>query len=272
MNITKYHGLGNDFIITTEDQIDLEKASDCARILCDRHTGIGADGLIIVSQQPLTMVYYNSDGSRAEMCGNGIRCFAKYCHDHQITSDRSFDVSTLAGMMKIEIKSVSPFLVEVDMGTPNYQPTSIPVLTDRESFINRQLIINGELLNVSSLLLGVPHTVLEVENLAQTDLVKVGEQIATHSLFPKGTNVNFYQVHSNQHISMQTFERGAGLTLACGTGACAVAAYLQDHKGFERTMTVSLPLGDLIITRDGNRVRMTGEAVKVFEGNFEVKQ
>ncbi len=271
MVITKYHGLGNDFVIVKEKQVNNHDLQQLAITLCDRHTSVGADGLIVVKENPLEMVYYNSDGSRAKMCGNGIRCFAKFCYDEGIVSLHKFDVETLAGTMQLSLQSENPFQVEVNMGKPDFTTSRIPMNVDTPTFINQKIIVDNENYTVTSMLMGATHTTLEVQNLDEFDLIGVGKKIQSLELFPDSTNVNFYQIINASEVKMQTYERGAGLTLACGTGACSVYVALQQRSDFNDVMTIHLPLGKLIISKDteGN-ILMTGPAEKVIEGNIEV--
>lgn len=271
IHITKYHGLGNDFIIIDDKNINEENASNLAITLCDRHTSIGADGLIIVKRNPLEMVYYNSDGSRAKMCGNGIRCFAAYCVDEGIINQPEFEVVTLAGTLQLKIENFNPFLVTVNMGKPDFTSSEIPMNINQDTFINQPITIQGETFIATSMKMNVTHTSIEVKDLSIIDMTKIGKEIQSLDYFPDSTNVNYYQVLNSKEIKTQTYERGAGLTLACGTGACSVYVASKLKGQMENKMTVHLPLGDLIISEDeeGN-ILMTGPAVKVIEGQMEI--
>ena len=191
IRFSKYHGLGNDFVLCEFQDVKSYNLSKVALDLCNRHTGIGADGLIVVKQNPLEMIYYNSDGSRAEMCGNGIRCFSKYAYDNNITEDSEYDVLTLAGVMRINVMNTSPFIVEVNMGRESYRPEDIPVNSDNE-IQNKVFDFNGESITASSLLLGVPHTTVEVDTLDEDEMNRVGRLFEQSPIFTQGTNVNFY--------------------------------------------------------------------------------
>ncbi len=265
IRISKYHGLGNDFVICDYEEIKTFNLSQVALDLCNRHTGIGADGLIAVKQDPLEMIYFNSDGTRAEMCGNGIRCFSKYVYDNNIKDDTSYDVITLAGIMKINVLDTSSFTVEVNMGRESYNPTDIPVNSDTE-IQNHSFDFDGEEITASSLLLGVPHTTVEVDELDTDEMNRVGRLFEQSRIFTEGTNVNFYKIENRSRIIMQTYERGAGLTLACGTGACATFAQLHREDKVDNECTVQLPLGELTIRKHYNEIYMSGPAAKVFDG------
>ena len=269
VNVNKYHGLGNDFVMVDYKDVSTCNHSQMAKKLCNRNTGIGADGLIIVKQDPLEMIYYNSDGSRAQMCGNGIRCFAKYVYDQGISYLKQYDVVTLAGIMTVHITELTPFIVEVNMGYPDYDPLSIP-LTLKDSQ-HQEFDFDGEVIQASSMLMGVPHTVTEVESFSITEMVRVGRLFESSHVFPEGTNLNFYQVLDRTTVKMQTFERGAGLTLACGTGACATFAYLYKEDMIDNNCVLQLPLGELVIKEVDNDIFMSGPAELVFKGTIDVE-
>lgn len=269
IKFSKYHGLGNDFVFAKYEDVMEYDFDKLAKYLCDRHVGIGADGMIIVKNNPLEMIYYNSDGSRAEMCGNGIRCFAKYIYDNGITSEFTYNVYTLAGIYRINVINTEPFICEVNMGKESYIPEDFGVDSEEE-IKNKRFHFSNEEIIASSLLLGVPHTVVEVDHFSITEMVSVGRYLETNPLYQEGTNVNFYQVLDKDHIKMQTFERGAGLTLACGTGACAVFAYLNKEQIISNKAIISLPLGDLEIRRYEGEIFMSGPAKKVFDIELEI--
>ena len=269
MRVTKYHGLGNDFIITTLSEAKQYNLSELAKSVCDRHTGIGADGLIVVKEKNLEMIYYNSDGSRAKMCGNGIRCFSKFVYDEGINRNLEFTVKTLAGHMVIHITSLTPFRCNVTMGQPDYRVSNIPVTSEQETFVNQQIKVLDKTFEVTSLLLGATHTVIKVNDLDTFNIKKYGKAMTELPIFPESTNANFYERINQTTIKMQTFERGAGLTLACGTGASAVAASLMDQDQITDTIKVILPLGTLYISQnDKGEIVMDGPAEKVMEGEY----
>ena len=263
MRLTKYHGLGNDFIIGHYNDLKDHNLPQLAKTYCHRHTGIGADGLIIVKEHPLEMVYYNSDGSKAAMCGNGIRCFMAYSLDEGIVQEDVVSVKTLAGLYTLTVTQKDPLQITVDMGKANYNPTSFGV-ERQEPLLNQTLNIFKEDITYSGLLMGVPHIAVERKSLDTKEMTKLGSLLTQHELFTEGTNVNFYTVTSRDHIRMQTYERGAGLTLACGTGACATVAVLHKLNVLENHVTVTLPLGNLTIEITNNdHVIMTGPAEKI---------
>lgn len=271
MKFQKMHGLGNDFILF--DEIDPLKfdLKSLAIKLCDRHQGIGADGIILILPSDIAHVkmrIINSDGSEANMCGNGIRCFAKYIFDNNIIKDKSFTIETGAGIMipELIVEGDKVLFVKVNMGAPVLERSSIPMLGEPGTVINEPLIVAGKEVNITSLLMGVPHTMVFVEHLDEIDIVAIGKEIENHPSFPRKTNVNFVEVINAKEIKVRTWERGAGSTLACGTGSCAsaVAACLNGKTGTE--VTVHLTLGDLFVEWVEGIVFMTGTADHSFEG------
>lgn len=270
IKFSKYHGLGNDFVIVHENVVKGYDYSQLSKKMCNRYTGIGADGFIIVSEKNgLEMIFYNSDGSRACMCGNGIRCFARFLYDNKICMEKSYEVKTLAGNMTININNVDSFNVTVNMGSPRFAPKDIPVLSNANEFINKEIIIDRNKYIISSVFMGTIHTVIFVDNLDKIDMSDIGSKIENHNLFPDRTNVNFVQVIDNENIKMQTFERGVGLTLACGTGACASVVIANKLNKTKRNVSVHLPLGKLNIKYE-DRVYMSGPAEKIFDGYYYI--
>jgi diaminopimelate epimerase len=275
MKFQKMHGLGNDFILMDEIVPSITDLPALAIRLCDRHQGIGADGIILILPSEIAAVkmrIINSDGSEANMCGNGIRCFAKYVYDNKINTSRSFTIETGAGVMVPELilEDDKVMFVKVNMGAPLLERSAIPMTGSSGKVLNEPLEIDGKEFCITSMLMGVPHTMVFVDDADATDIITIGKQIEKHPFFPKGTNVNFVQVLNNREIKVRTWERGAGSTLACGTGSCAsaVAAYLNGKTGKE--VTVHLTLGDLLIEWTDEIVYMTGTANHVLEGHFDL--
>ncbi len=276
MQFTKMHGIGNDFVVvdSLKHTYTEEEIPAMSRFLCDRRFGVGGDGLILVlpsKQGHAMMRMFNPDGSEAEMCGNGIRCFAKYVYDHQIVPETNINVETLAGIkyLKLSLKGGKVSEVCVDMGTPELSPELIPVKADMNPVIGLPLKVAGRKLDITCVSMGNPHAIIFTDDVDVIPLEKLGPQIETHKIFPKKTNVHFVQVISTNEIKMRTWERGAGITLACGTGACscAVASHLNKLTG--RSMLIHLPGGDLQVEWAGdNRVLMTGPAEEVFSGEL----
>ena len=268
------HGLGNDFILF--DELDPLKFDlpDLAIRLCDRRQGIGADGIILILPSEIAdvkMRIINSDGSEAEMCGNGIRCFAKYIYDNQINTALSFTIETRAGIMipELIVEDGTVLFVKVNMGAPVFERSQIPMTGSGGMVINEPLLISGKELRISSMLMGVPHTMVFVEHLDNMDIVSIGKEIEQHPIFPQKTNVNFVEVINDKEIKVRTWERGAGSTLACGTGSCASAVAASLNGLTAKEVTVHLTLGNLLIEWIDNSVYMTGTANHVFEGWLE---
>ncbi|MPW26025.1 diaminopimelate epimerase [Alkalibaculum sp. M08DMB] len=273
MNFCKMHGLGNDFIVIENLQGNLSLDKFQIVSICDRRYGIGADGVMIVNSSEtcdIKMSFFNSDGSEVEMCGNGIRCFAKYVYDKDIVKKNPIDIETLAGIKTtfLEIQNSKVIKVQVDMGTPIFESQKIPIDNSKERAIDEKVEFNDHLIDFSAISMGNPHVVIFVDDLDNYPIKKIGPFIENHSLFPKKTNVNFVQIIDNENIRVVTWERGAGLTLACGTGTCASVA-IANYKGFvKKKVNASLPGGNLLIEIK-DTIYMTGEAVTVFEGIIE---
>lgn len=276
MDFVKMHGLGNDFVFI-EDKTGQDKDyTALARAMCNRHTGIGADGLIVIVDSRVAdvrMRIINSDGSEAEMCGNGIRCFAKYVYDSGIIEKKGFTVETPAGIMEPEITvgaDNKAKLITINMGRPSFNRSEIPMEGADGRVLNEDLCVDGENWKITSLLMGVPHTVTYVDDVDTVDIEKIGPLFEKHEAFPKHTNINFAQQMDDRTVKVRTWERGAGATLACGTGSCsvAVASFLNGRTG--REVDIQLPLGTLHIEyreEDGN-VYMTGPAAVSFTGTW----
>ena len=270
LEFTKMHGAGNDFVFVDCLHKNINHLDTIAKKLCDRRFGIGADQLLTIRRSKIAdfkMEIYNADGSQVEMCGNGIRCFAKYVYDHGITQKRELEVETLAGIVRPRIVGK---LVEVDMGEPILEGRKIPV--DAEGEIkNLPLTVDGKKYEITCVSMGNPHCVVYLEEINFLDLEKLGPKFEHHSFFPKRVNTEFIKILSRGEVKMRVWERGAGETWACGTGASAVcvAGVITDRT--DRELTIHLKGGDLLIDwRDDNRVYMTGGAEEVFHGVIEI--
>lgn len=270
---TKYHGCGNDFIIVNEKDLhDLDHAKT-AKTWCHRTTGIGADGLIILREEPendipVEMIIYNSDGSLAPMCGNGIRCFANYCHDEGIVKEDKYPVKTGAGTLYVDVRSRVPFLVKIDMGKPDFDPGMSAIDTDLDEFIGQKVQIDRWEVPVGTFFMGTIHTVIWQEDIPAFDKAAFGEKMSNHPIFKEKTNVNMVEVVDRDNIKLSTYERGAGMTAACGTGACASVVYGIREGKLNDKVRVILPYGELTVTteKDGT-VFMEGPAIKIADGN-----
>ena len=279
LNFTKMTGLGNDYIyVDCTDGTKLKNIPEMAKKLSDRHFGIGADGLILIDkpdnkQSDFKMRIFNSDGSEAEMCGNGIRCVAKYIHDHNLSTNDKIAIDTLAGIKKVKILENDEGVCNeaiVDMGEPIFQDKNIPYNV-YEPF-NKDLDINveGEKMRFTVVSMGNPHAVTFVEDLDDLQIEMCGPVIESNPIFPNRTNVEFVQIIDKNNIRVRVWERGVGETFACGTGACAavVASGLNGYT--DEIVNVSLPGGKLKIEwGKDNHIYMQGPSTTVFEGKLE---
>lgn len=283
IQFTKMHGLGNDYIVIDETKgevIPETKKNEVSASLCRRGFSIGADGVIFVSpstDEDIRFRIFNSDGSEAEMCGNGIRCFAKYVYDKGILKKDILNVETLGGVKKINLTIDDDEVLssKVDMGTATFKPSEIPILSKNSEFIEKGLHVGGKIYKVTAVSVGNPHAVIFTENLDEVPLSEIGPLIETHEAFPQKTNVHFVKVVSKNEMDMITWERGAGITFACGTGAtsCVIAAYRLNMV--DKNVLVHLPGGDLKIEVYQNNGQlggfMEGDAVPVFEGFMQLE-
>lgn len=267
------HGLGNDYVvIDNRDQKIPEKlVKTYAEKLCERRFSVGADGLLLVyasNVADIRMRIFNSDGSEAEMCGNGIRCFSKYCYENGIVPKSDFSVETLAGIKHVwlNLAGTEVASVKVDMGAPNWQRSSLPMLGSGTA-INETLEVNGEVYKVTCLSMGNPHCVTFVDDVEAFPVCKVGPIIENHKVFPKRTNVGFVHVASKSELDVRVWERGCGETLACGTGTCAAVAVANKLGKVGNKVTVHVLGGDLQV-EIGETLFLSGAAEKVFEGTI----
>ena len=293
MRFTKMHGLGNDYVYVNCFEENLKNPSKTAILVSDRHTGIGADGLILIcpsKKADVRMRMFNADGSESEMCGNGIRCVAKYSYEHDLAKPggpfavpgqspcpASLRIETGRGILTVGLmidKKNKVQKVCVNMGQPIMAPALIPVNLPGQTVIEVSIHITDRQLLMTCVSMGNPHAVFFCGDVDAIELEKIGPLIENHELFPKRTNVHFVQVISNKEFRMRTWERGSGITMACGTGACAccVAAVLTNRCG--RKTLAHLPGGDLQLNWSelDNCVYMTGPAVEVFNGVFNIEK
>lgn len=302
MRFTKMHGLGNDYIYVNCFKEHIENPPKVARFVSDRHFGVGSDGLIMINPSECAdfeMEMYNADGSRGEMCGNGIRCVAKYVYDYGLTDKTSISVDTLGGIkyLDLTVEDGKVKLVRVDMGKPEFRAKEIPILCEAEKnecivdedtvlgkegkvavcdnrdcqkVINEPIVVDGMEYQITGISMGNPHAVVFLENVKALDIEKIGPKFENHERFPKRINTEFVQVLDRETIEMRVWERGSGETLACGTGACAAAVASILNGMAERKVTVKLLGGDLLVEweEETGKVYMTGPAVTVFEGTL----
>lgn len=270
----KYQGTGNDFIIFKDIDIGDINHHELAQKVCNRNFGVGADGIMIAKESSIAdikMSFYNADGSIATMCGNGIRCFAKFAYENGLVNKTSFEVETLAGIMKLdlEIKDEKVEYVTVNLGKPQFFANEIPKTTDNEKFINKEITVFGEKLIISSLVIGTIHTVLFVDDFnnifdkidsdeSNIKLEKVGESIENNKLFPMKTNVNFCKIIDKENIEVLTWEKGVGMTLSCGTGAAAASIISSIVHNCDKKIKVKVKGGELLIEDKQGEIFMTG--------------
>ncbi len=270
------HGIGNDYVYVNCFEETVEDPSNLARMVSDRHFGIGSDGLILIRpsvQADFFMEMFNADGSRSEMCGNGIRCVGKYVYDHGLTDKTEIDVNTLAGVkhLKLHVEDGTVTSVTVDMGAPELDPSKIPVNIEERAAVDVPIEVAGRSFAMTCVSMGNPHAVVFVDDVESFPIDDIGPHFEFHPVFPKRTNVEFVHVLDRGEGRMRVWERGTGETLACGTGACATVVACTLNGMSDGEMTLHLLGGDLHIRwdRNANRVFMTGPAQSVFEGVFD---
>lgn len=282
LKFTKMHGTGNDYIYIDAFKEHIENPGALSQVLSDRHFGIGSDGLILIApseEADVRMIMYNADGSEGNMCGNGIRCVAKYAYDNNIVHKEKITVETKSGLKKLtlEIEKGKVAFVTVDMGEAALRPEEIPVLapgSGAEDFIARTITVKGKEYSVTCVSMGNPHAVIFTEDIDSLDLEKIGPHFENHEWFPDRVNTEFVEVIDRNTLKMRVWERGSGETISCGTGSCAsvVAAVLNGYCRNDEEVVVNLIGGQLRNTylKDG-RVIMKGPAAKVFEGVIELE-
>ena len=277
IKFTKMQGLGNDYVYMDAIHQKIENESSLAQFVSNRHFGIGSDGLILICKSDVAdfkMRMFNSDGSEAEMCGNGIRCVGKFVYDKGFTDKTTVTIETLAGIKTLELntKDGKVETVKVDMGEPILTPKEIPVISDEEPVKNLMLEAEGRKFKITCVSMGNPHAITEVEDTEKFDVEKYGKVLEVDKAFPNKTNVEFIQIVDKNHVKMRVWERGAGETLACGTGACATAVACYLNGKTNRNVEVELLGGKLYIewNEENNHIYMTGPAVTVFEGVLEI--
>ena len=282
LKFEKYQGAGNDFVIVSEKEL-IEKGipeyGEFASQVCNRHFGIGADGLIIlkyVASMPF-MFFFNADGSQAPMCGNGIRCFSHYLVNNHLVAGNEFVVKTIPGDLTIRVnydEERDDFSARVNMGKPIFNIKEL-INTEREQFLREKINIDGKEIEISYIFMGTEHSVIFVDDFSDYNIDKIGEKIENYTdLFPKKVNVNFVKVYDRKRIEVITWERGAGRTLACGTGATASAVLARTFGFVDNKVNVKVPGGQLVIEYEGgeNNAFMTGPSEKIAEGLYKFQR
>lgn len=279
MKFTKMQGIGNDYVYVNCFEETVKDPAAVARYVSDRHFGIGSDGLILIKPSDIAdceMDMYNLDGSQGAMCGNGIRCVAKYVYDYGIVKKENISVSTKSGIkyLDLTVRDGKVALVRVNMGSPVLTASQIPVVSSTEEMINAPLKVNGETYYITAVSMGNPHAIVYMTDVNHLDIGEIGPYFENHMAFPDRVNTEFVEVLDDHTLKMRVWERGSGETLACGTGACAVAvaSILNGHVDGEKPVTVKLLGGDLEIfwDRQENLVYMTGPAATVFDGEIDL--
>lgn len=275
IKFTKMHGLGNDYVYIDAINQKIENESSLAKFVSNRHFGIGSDGLILICKSEVAdfkMRMFNSDGSEAEMCGNGIRCVGKFVYDKGLTNKTTVKIETLAGIktLILNTKNEKVETARVDMGEPILEAEKIPVITTEEPVKNLELEAENQKFKFTCVSMGNPHAITIVENTKEFDVEKYGKVLEIDKAFPKKANIEFAQIVDRQNINMRVWERGAGETLACGTGACATAVACNLNGLTDRKVNIELLGGTLNIewNETDNHVYMTGPAVTVFDGEL----
>ena len=277
MKFTKMHGISNDYIYINGATEKIYNPSDVAIKLSDRHTGIGSDGIVMILPSKtcdFRMRMFNSDGSEAEMCGNASRCVGKYVYDKGLTKKTKVSLETLAGkkILNLHVVDGKVDTVTVDMGEPILRGVDIPTIFDLPMVVSQPIVVSGKKILTTCVSMGNPHSVVYVDDVDSLDLEKIGPSYECHPTFPHKTNTEFVEILSRNEVKMRVWERGAGETMACGTGACAVAVASVLNGFTDRDVRVKLRGGDLQIKwdDDDNHVYMTGPATTVYEGDVEI--
>lgn len=277
LNFTKMQGIGNDYVYISALDQEVGDPAALARQISDRHFGIGSDGLVLIrpsSAADFMMDMYNSDGSRGKMCGNAIRCVAKYVYERGLSNKKNLTIETLSGIKTLSLQVSGGIVtsVTVNMGRPVFEVEQIPVRWNDRKLIDEPIAVAGRLYKLTCVSMGNPHAVTFVDQVESLDLIRLGPAFENHSLFPDRINTEFVQVIDRKNLRMRVWERGSGETLACGTGACAALAAAVTTGRCERSVTVHLNGGELQVEWDADRdeILMTGPAAFVFDGWIEI--
>lgn len=275
MKFTKMHGAGNDYVYINCFEETIKDPSKFSIRISDRHFGIGSDGLILIQPSKVAdccMDMYNADGSRAEMCGNGLRCVAKYVYDHKIVEKEEMKIETLGGIkdVRLLIKDGKADKITINMGQPEFRPEKIPVDEKGDRIVSKPILVDGKEYKITCVSMGNPHTVVYMEDIDSLDLEKIGPAFENHVKFPNRINTEFVQIIDRTHLKMRVWERGSGETLACGTGACASAVATIVNGKADRIVDIKLKGGHLTIewNPEDNCVYLTGSAEEVYNGEL----
>ena len=277
MEFTKMQGCGNDYVYVNGFENKIDNPNKLSEIVSDRHFGIGSDGLIVINpseKADFKMSMYNVDGSEGKMCGNGIRCVAKYVYDNKMTDKTTITVETLSGIKTLElnVKNDKVETVKVNMGTPILLPKDVPVVSDKDKVVDEPIVIDDKEYRITCVSMGNPHAITFIENTDDLEIETIGPKFENNPIFPDRVNTEFIQVLDRNTVKMRVWERGSGETFACGTGACATVVACVLNGLTDNKVTVKLLGGDLFIeyNREENTVYMTGPAKVSFTGKIEV--
>jgi len=277
MEFVKMEGCGNDYVYVNGFNTKIDNPNELSKIVSDRHFGIGSDGLIVINPSEVAdfkMSMYNADGSEGKMCGNGIRCVAKYVYDYKMIDKEVITVETLAGIktLKLNVENGKVKTVRVNMGSPIINAKDVPVISDKEKVINEPVVIDGKEYGITCVSMGNPHAITFVDDTDSLKIEKIGPAFEKNEIFPDRVNTEFIQIIDRKTIKMRVWERGSGETLACGTGACASVVACVLNNLTDNKVTVKLLGGDLEIKydTDENTVYMTGPARIAFTGNIDI--
>lgn len=277
MEFVKMEGCGNDYVYVNGFNTKIDNPNELSKIVSDRHFGIGSDGLIVINPSEVAdfkMSMYNADGSEGKMCGNGIRCVAKYVYDYKMIDKEVITVETLAGIktLKLNVENGKVKTVRVNMGSPIIKAKDVPVISDKEKVINEPVVIDGKEYGITCVSMGNPHAITFVDDTDSLKIEKIGPGFEKNEIFPDRVNTEFIQIIDRKTIKMRVWERGSGETLACGTGACASVVACVLNNLTDNKVTVKLLGGDLEIKydTDENTVYMTGPARIAFTGNIDI--
>ena len=277
MEFTKMQGCGNDYVYVNGFENKIDNPNKLSEIVSDRHFGIGSDGLIVINpseKADFKMSMYNADGSEGKMCGNGIRCVAKYVYDNKMTDKTTITVETLSGIKTLElnVKNDKVETVKVNMGTPILLPKDVPVVSDKDKVVDEPIVIDDKEYRITCVSMGNPHAITFIENTDDLEIETIGPKFENNPIFPDRVNTEFIQVLDRNTVKMRVWERGSGETFACGTGACATVVDCVLNGLTDDKVTVKLLGGDLFVeyNREENTVYMTGPAKVSFTGKIEV--
>lgn len=273
IHFKKYHGLGNDYLVIDPNVYEINLTPDAIRLICDRHFGVGADGILygpMQSGNDFSVRIFNPDGSEAEKSGNGLRIFARYLFEKKYLSNKNFNIATIGGIVRVQIKDESANLIKIDMGTISFVSSEIPVKGKERQVVNEELEVNGAKYKVTCLSVGNPHCVIPMQGISEQKARELGPLIENHEMFPNRINMQLLKVIDRNNIEIIIWERGAGYTLASGSSSCAAAAAAYKLNLVDDIINVKMPGGKLLVEIGPDKhIHLTGPVEFVFEGSFQ---